>query len=315
MKSLSVIPFIIGLIGYDKCVQDSPDLWKYGAEYTYRMKVNSSLTYAPTKKKSCSNNTIIFKCRSFSAASEDQADALQCRVQSGKSYQYNINNSLQPPKFDSEEVQFNVQIKDKIFEMLYNKNGIHELRTDPSTTGAETVIFKTLAHHLNLEASDFDQTEDSFTIYKREHSMIGLCKSQIDISTKIKFKSEQWTSRCSDKIHLETFTYGDKHPLIVINKTRDTTQCTFGIPHLFGDNQPNASYNISKSSSFTEFVVAPQSFGSLTVSEGTLSVSHLPQKIITTEFIDVRLISIDPATEPLKRITEIHSSTAKIVEL
>ncbi|XP_015108888.1 uncharacterized protein LOC107035803 [Diachasma alloeum] len=315
MKSLSVIPFIIGLIGYEKCVEDSPELWKYGPEYTYRLKVNSSLTYAPTMKESGTNNTIIVKCRPFSTSSEDQADALQCRILNAESHKYNVENSLQPPKWESDGVLFNLKIKGKMFEMLYDKHGIHKLRIHSSTSGAEGTIFRTFAHHLNLDASDFDQTEDSFTIYKEEHTMIGQCKSQIDVSTKIKFKSEQWSSKCGDKIHLETFTYGDKHPLVVINKTRDTTQCADAIPHLLRSNEPNSSYNVSKLSSFTEFVVAPHSFGSLTVSEGYVTVPHLPEKISTKEFVELRLMSIEPANEPLKCITESNNSTTKIIRL
>ncbi|XP_063981590.1 uncharacterized protein LOC135164823 [Diachasmimorpha longicaudata] len=315
MKTLSVIPFIIGLIGYDKCVEDSPELWKYGPEYTYRLKTNGSLIYAPRMKESRTNNTIIVKCRPFSTASEDEADALQCHIVNAESHQIMIDSSLPSPEWETNGVLFNQKIKNKIFEMIYNKNGIHELRTDPSTNGAEALIFRMVGHHLNLDASDFDQTEDSFTIYKQENSMIGKCNSQIDVSTKIKFKSEQWSSKCGDKIHLETFTYGDKHPLVVINKTRDTIQCADAVPHLLRENEADANYNISKLSSFTEFAVAPRSFGSLTVTESYISVPHLPEKISSREFIDLRLMSIEPASEPLKRITDSNNSTTKIIKL
>lgn len=297
---MQLIP--VGLIGYDVCIKESPELWINGPEYTYRLQSNTTLIQGQPKTESLLNITTTIKCRPFTTPSQELINGLQCRITDAVSHQDSIDYSRKPPSHNVFGGRATLQAKNQIFTILYDKNGVQSLGVDPATSGSDIVMYRIIAQHLNLAETDFEENSDSFTLHKPEKCIFGMCQTQIDVSTKIKFKSEQWGSKC-DKIHLETLAYGDRHPLIVINKTRNTAECTDHLPHFFGSDDSSRTYNASKTSSFTEFIVAPLSFGSLTASLSTVKIPNFPGALVSNEFVDLRLISIEPADEPLNQVT------------
>ncbi|XP_008544972.1 uncharacterized protein LOC103569447 isoform X1 [Microplitis demolitor] len=306
MKTLSLIPFVIGLIGFDVCQKESPEVWKFGPEYIFRVGVNLSLTDPQTNKFMCSNVTIGLKCRPFSIKEDDRTDALQCHVREAELHNYEMDNALKK-MIESEPQGPMLDIIDDKFEIIYEKRGIKALKISSSVSEAKLNMFRSIASHLNFGFDKFDKGGERFAFVEvvgPENSTIGECETTFEVSKQIKFKGVRWDNKCGDKLHIETFAYGDKSPMIAMDKTRNINKCTKKSPYMFGaaqeaKNRPPV-LNITMVSSVTTFVVAPYGFQSH--SQNIATVDFEKNKGNSYENIDLYLESIEPAADELKRI-------------
>lgn len=208
------------------------------------MKVNASLSYPKLSNNAFSNLTIIVKCRPFSTDINQENDGLQCYVHNAQKQNHDIIQSTKLPKIHADRPTLPFDIGNKTFEILFNKNGVKDIRVELPISNWRLNMFRAISSQLNFGFTGFDKDEDTFTIEQNENSTIGNCYTKIDVSKKIKFMSERWLSTCGEKIHLEMMAYGDKYPLVVINKTRDTNKCQKYSPYLFGDDKEKIGYDI-----------------------------------------------------------------------
>ncbi|XP_074098323.1 uncharacterized protein LOC141527007 [Cotesia typhae] len=322
MKTLSLIPFVIGLIGFETCREESPELWKFGPEYLFKFGVNLAIVKELPDMKLCVNATMAVKCRPFSTKAEEFTDALQCYVQDADKINYNVDEEgTKILNSDEDSQKLVAKLVGQKFEIIYEKRGIKELRVLTSIQGAQLNIFRMIATHLDFGFDKFDKGGERFAFVEAvapEKSLIGKCETTFEVSKQIKFKSMRWDSKCGDKLHIETFAYGDKSPMIAMDKIRDVRKCTKISPTIFGEVHNRlipAILNITMQSSVTTFVVAPHGFQSHSQNIGTMKynsnmVKNNDGKLGDThEHINLYLESIEPATDELKRIPSSHSAT------
>ncbi|KAG8039293.1 hypothetical protein G9C98_003600, partial [Cotesia typhae] len=212
MKTLSLIPFVIGLIGFETCREESPELWKFGPEYLFKFGVNLAIVKELPDMKLCVNATMAVKCRPFSTKAEEFTDALQCYVQDADKINYNVDEEgTKILNSDEDSQKLVAKLVGQKFEIIYEKRGIKELRVLTSIQGAQLNIFRMIATHLDFGFDKFDKGGERFAFVEAvapEKSLIGKCETTFEVSKQIKFKSMRWDSKCGDKLHIETQNIG-----------------------------------------------------------------------------------------------------------
>ncbi|XP_034936177.1 uncharacterized protein [Chelonus insularis] len=316
MKVISLIPFVIGLIGFENCLKESPDNWKHGPEYSFRVGVNSSFQFNETDKFMYSNVTIILKCRPFVSGSENRTNGLQCYVKESQLQNFDVDKSSNPSAIIEADPKSDLEIGAFKFELLYDKRGLKEIKIDPALTGWRLNIIRLIASHLNFGFDKFEKGGERFAVVKdvgTENSTLGECETNFEVSKQIKAKGKQWSSKCGDKIYLEMYAYGNKNPMIAMDKTRNMEKCSKITPYFLGvdDIKKNESvFNIKMTSSVTSFFMAPHSFQSSSQQQATIILPLNETKLGTTnENICLYLENIEPASEEFKRIPTPSTTT------
>ncbi|KAK0071096.1 hypothetical protein PV325_013548 [Microctonus aethiopoides] len=242
MKAPSLIPFVVGLIGYESCIKDSPDVWKYGPEYTFNVGVNSSILVHGKGDFLCSNVTIFLKCRPFNSKSSDErTDGLQCYVKDANITNYEVIMNVKPSKIVQDKPKSPFEIGNRKFEIIYDKKKIKEFRVEPKISSWHLNMIRAIANQLNIGFDRFDKGGERFALVEDvgpEDSTIGICETKFEVSKQLTDKVKHWNnSKCENKMHLETYAYGKNNPMIAIDKIRDTNKCLPSTPYVFGADE------------------------------------------------------------------------------
>lgn len=225
----------MGIIDLDTCIKTTPDIWKYGAEHTYRIGVNAFINHPKLTNIAYSNVTFVLKCRPFSSVdSIDRTNSLQCYVNDSQIRNSELDVTTKLTNM-TETLPF--EIGNQKFELIYDKKGIKEIRIEPLIVGWRLNMLRSLASHLNFGFDRFDKGGERFAVVElvgQENSTIGECETKFEVSKQLTGQGKRWTSKCGEKIHLETYAYGSKNPMIAMDKTRDPNKCIKSTPYIFG---------------------------------------------------------------------------------
>ncbi|XP_044007165.1 uncharacterized protein LOC122851772 [Aphidius gifuensis] len=321
MSALSLIPFVIGLVGYDSCLKSTPDLWKYGPEYNFKVECNASLTNTAYNEISITNVTLDLICRPFYSTSvvSSGSDALQCKISNAQmnNYNFDIKNIK---KHDNHSLPF--EINNQTFEIIYTNNGIKNINIQLPVSPWRMNIYRTIASYLNYGYNDFvKNVETTYNITKLENSTLGECQANMSVTKypNYEFTGVKMNSPC-DKLKLETIAYKDKYPVVEFHKNRILNNCTKKTPYFFGGdddtiNKPSR-YFTNNTNSYVVYVTAPLSFESQTINNGILTLFNKSAPVY--ESTSIRLVEIKPAKSEFKRIespgiTNIHSHSEIII--
>lgn len=185
------------------------------------------------------------KCRPFSLTNiNEYDDSLQCHIHDAQKQNHDIIQSTKLPIIHSDRPTVLFNIVNQTFEILFDKNGVKELHVDMSITNWRLNILRLIVNQLNYGFYEFKENQDNHTLDKRDNSTIGDCHTKIDVKKKVDFPSEKWLSTCGEKIHIEMLAYGNKYPIVMVNKTRDVNKCSKYSTYLFGDDKDKIGYDI-----------------------------------------------------------------------
>ncbi|XP_063985748.1 uncharacterized protein LOC135166929 [Diachasmimorpha longicaudata] len=314
MQRVSLIPFIVGLIGYDQCVRDSPELWKYGPEYNFHLQVYGRLSIKPTHDVE-SNISAIMQCRPFTTNSASSNNALRCHIDNAEVDNYETNKSSLPPEIMRPMPPEPFEITGFTFDIVFGMDRINEIRIHQEIKNFRMNMYRDILSQLDIAFDRFAQTNQRFSARDYARSPVGECDTKLEKFRRFKSPKTEWDSPCK-QLRLEVT--GTNYPLVLIDKTRNMNNCTKKTPYFFGrENVASTAPSITAEiiSSVSGIMIAPQNFESRTTRTGTLTLHTTDQKTSypVTEEISLLLTSIEPASTPFEPL-EVYGRTGVLAD-
>ncbi|XP_011314877.1 uncharacterized protein [Fopius arisanus] len=303
MKTLSLIPFVVGLIGYDQCINESPELWKFGPEYKFGFNALESIQTKEANEVVVSNASAIVKCRPFSENSNGINNALRCNISFAELDQFeaSASSTLAKGTRPSNPVPFDIT---GTIDILYGKAQIEEIRIHDPMENYQMNIYRDIASQLDVAFNEFGQFTGRLSARNYEKSTVGQCDTKFEVLKRLQNPKNTWESECKE---LRLSIHGTNDQSVMLEKTRNMENCTKRTPYFFGAEDFTAKSSVLKSytnTSVSTITVAPQSFKSRTIRTGTLTITTSKEirKFLIHEQISLRLLSIEPAATKFENL-------------
>lgn len=193
---------------------------------------------------SISNVTIDLVCRPFFSTLDVTfgSDSLQCTIPNATVQNYNWDIKKKKLKIipldPNDDTPQPFEIGNQTFEIIYNKNGIKDIKIELPVSPWRMNIYRIVSSFLDYGYDNVDKTKTSFNDTKFEKSTLGECQTNFSITKfpNYEFTGVKWTSKC-DKLKLETLAYKDTYPVVEFHKVRNLNNCTKRTPYFFGGDE------------------------------------------------------------------------------